>query len=265
MFKNKIIHFLIIIFFSIPSFAEIVTVTGTHKHTEEVSKKESCEIALQKAKAKALEEALGEKVSSEVFKNCTEIDGQYNCQRNQSTLLSLNGDITGWQPIGEADYEFDGSLGICKITIEAEVTPINKNEDPTFYFKAQLDKNSYRSEEEMEIDIEVSKDMFVYVFQWLPYTLKGYSQITKVFPNHKMKQDNKNDNFIKNKTKLKFQVYFPNSLKNRSKVNEILIFIASEKEIPWFSEYAQVEDLKKQILKGKILMESKYLSYIVLK
>ena len=80
-----------------------------------------------------------------------------------------------------------------------------------------------------------------------------------------MKQDNKNDNFIKNKTKLKFQVYFPNSLKNRSKVNEILIFIASEKEIPWFNEYAQVEDLKKQILKGKILMESKYLSYIILK
>ena len=80
-----------------------------------------------------------------------------------------------------------------------------------------------------------------------------------------MKQVNKNNNFIKDKTKLKFQVYFPNSLKNRSKVNEILIFIASEKEIPWFSEYAQVEDLKKQILKGKILMESKYLSYIVLK
>ena len=265
MFKKKIVQFLIIIFFSIPSFAEIVIVTGTHKHTEEISKKVSCEIALQKAKLSALEEVLGEKISKEVFKNCTEIDGEYNCERNQSTLLSLNGDITGWKPIGDPDYEFDGSLGICKITIEAEVTPINKNEDPTFYFKVQLDKNTYRSEEEMEIDIEVSKAMFIYVFQWLPYALKNYSEITKVFPNHKMKQDNKNDNFIKNKTKLKFQVYFPNSLKNRSKINEILIFIASEKEIPWFNEYAQVEDLKRQLLKQKILMESKYLSYIVLK
>ena len=264
MFKNKIIHLLIIIFFSIPSFAEIVTVTGIHKHTEDVSKKTSCEVALQKAKTKALEEVLGGKVSSKVFKNCTEIDGEYNCERNQSTLLSLNGDITGWKTIGDPDYEFDGSLGICKVTIEAEVLPINKNEDPTFYFKAQLDKNTYRSDEEMEIDIEVSKEMYIYLFQWLPYALKDYNQITKVFPNENMKQDNKNDNFIKNKTKLRFKVYFPKSLKNRSKVNEILIFIASEKEIPWFNEYAQVEDLKKQILKGKILMESKYLSYIVL-
>ena len=265
MFKKRIIQSLIIYFFTIPSFAEIVTVTGTHKHTEDISKKTSCDIALQKAKTKAIEEVLGEKVSSNVFKNCVEIDGEYSCERNQSTLLSLNGDIVDWDPIGDPDYEFDGSLGICKITIEAEVLPINKNEDPTFYFKAQLNKNSYRSEEEMEIDIEVSKAMYIYLFQWLPYPLKDYSQITKVFPNENMKQDKNNNNFIINKIKLKFQVLFPESLKNRSKVNEILIFIASEKEIPWFDEYAQVEDLKKQLLKGKILMESKYLSYIVIK
>ena len=265
MFKNKITYLLIIIFFSIPSFAEIVTVTGTHKHTEEVSKKTSCEIALQKAKLKAQREVLGEKISSEVFSNCTEVDGEYNCERKQTTLLSLNGDIADWQIIGDPDYEFDGSLGICKITIEAEVLPVIQNTDPSFHFNVKLDKNSYRSDEIMNIDIDVSKPMYMSVFQWLPYSLKGYSQITKIFPNKNMKQVNKNNNFIKDKTKLKFQVYFPNSLKNRSKVDEILIFIASEKEIPWFNEYAQVEDLKKQILKGKILMESKYLSYIVLK
>ena len=44
MFKNKTIHLLIIIFFSIPSFAEIVTVTGIHKHTEDVSKKTTNEV-----------------------------------------------------------------------------------------------------------------------------------------------------------------------------------------------------------------------------
>ena len=267
MFKDKIIHLLIIIFFSIPSLAEIVTVTGTHKHTGDVSRKTSCEIALQKAKLNAQREVLGEKISSEVFTNCTEIDGEYNCERKQSTLLSLNGDITGWESIGEPEYEDDGTLAICKITIKAEVLPINQNEDPTFYFKAQLDKNIYRSDEEMEINIEVSKPMYISVFQWLPYSLKGYSQITKIFPRDNLvyPQNNKNNNFIENKTKLKFQVKFPSSLKNRSKIDEILIFVSSEKEIPWFNEYAQVEDLKKQLLKEKILMESKDLSYIVLK
>ena len=265
MFKNKIIHLLIIIFFSIPSFAEIVTVTGTHKHAGDVSRKASCEIALQKAKLSAQREVLGEKVSSEVFTNCTEIDGEYNCERKQSTLLSLNGDVTSYTKIGEPEYNDDGNLAICKITIEAEVLPVIQNTDPTFHFNVKLDKNIYRSNEIMNIDIDVSKPMYVSVFQWLPYSLKDYSQITKIFPNENMRQDNKNNNFIKDKTKLKFQVKFPDSLNNKSKIDEILIFVSSEKSIPWLSEYSQVEDLKRVLLKEKILMESKDLSYIVIK
>jgi hypothetical protein len=267
MLKKKIIQLLVLIIFSFPSFAELVTTTGTHKHTGDVSRTESCKIALQKAKLKAQGQVLGEKISSEVFTNCTEIDGEYNCERKQSTLLSLNGEIIDWKYIDDPEYIDDGTIGTCKVTIEAKVLPINQNKDPTFYFKAQLDKNIYRSNEQMEIDIEVSKPMYISVFQWLPYPLKGHSQITKIFPRDNLDypQDNKNDSYIKYKTRLKFQVEFPRLLKNKSKIDEILIFVSSEEKIPWFNEYTQVEDLKKQLLKEKILMESKNLGYILLK
>jgi hypothetical protein len=263
----RIIQFLIILLFSIPSFAEIVTVTGTHRHTGDISRKTSCELALLKAKLKAQREVLGEKVSSEVFTNCTEIEGEYNCERKQSTLLSLNGDVVGYKKIGKIDYEDDGTIAICKITIEAEVLPVIKNIDPTFHFNIKLDKNIYTSKDKMNIDIEVSKPMYLSVFQWLPYSLKGYSQITKLFPrnNKYFPQDNKNNNFIKHKTKLKFKVEFPDTIKDKSKIDEILIFVSSEKDIPWLNEYAQVEDLKKQFSKEKLLMESQDLSYIIIK
>ena len=51
----RILSFLIIIFFSYPSLAEVITVEGTYKHTEDMSPKDGCMMAKQRAELKARE------------------------------------------------------------------------------------------------------------------------------------------------------------------------------------------------------------------
>ena len=82
----RILVILIFLFF-IPANAEIVKAVGTHKHLGSYSKNESCAIALEKAKKKAITESLGETITSEIVSNCSEVDGEFNCERNQFSLL----------------------------------------------------------------------------------------------------------------------------------------------------------------------------------
>ena len=104
--------------------------------------------------------------------------------------------------------------------------------------------------------------MYMTIFQWLPYGGKKYSVITKIFPN---KDFNKNiDDLIDGKLELKYETYFPEVIK-KSKVDEYLIFIASEEKVKWLPEYSQIERLKKQFIKTNILMEKHYSGYILIK
>ena len=84
--------------------------------------------------------------------------------------------------------------------------------------------NFFKKKNKVYFNITISKPLIRELI-YLKLTKKNFFYKTLIFPNKNMKQVNKNNNFIKDKTKLKFQVYFPNSLKNRSKVDEILIFI----------------------------------------
>ena len=91
---------------------------------------------------------------------------------------------------------------------------------------------------------------------------KKNNKITKIFPN---KQLNKNTNdLIEDNIKLKYEVYFPDEVKQK-KVDEYFVFIASEKRIPWLNEYTEIEGLKSQLFKTKILMEKHYSGYIIIK
>ena len=86
--------------------------------------------------------------------------------------------------------------------------------------------------------------------------------MTKIFPN---KNFNQNDNnLIKQNIKLRYEVYFPDEI-DQNKVDEYLVFVASEKDISWLDEYSQIEGLKSQMNKNKILMEKHIAGYIVIK
>ena len=97
MIKRLIIIFL---FLSIPLKAEIVTEKGKHRHVGNISKNQSCKIAEQKAKKNAIIKSIGQTISSDVV-NCSEVDGEFECERNQLSLFELNGVITFSKRIGK--------------------------------------------------------------------------------------------------------------------------------------------------------------------
>ena len=114
----------------------------------------------------------------------------------------------------------------------------------------------------MAIEINTSKKMYMTIFQWLPYGGKKFNIISKIFPN---KDFNKNiDNLIDGQLVLKYETYFPEEIKE-NKVDEYLIFVASEKDINWLNSYSQIESLKREFTKTNILMENHYSGYMLIK
>jgi hypothetical protein len=257
--KKLIILFLIL---SFPVNAEWVKVTGKHIHLGNFSPNESCKIATEKAKKKAITETLGIKVSSDVISRCSEVDGEFDCERNQLSLFELNGNIIGERNKNKDDGVNDDGIRFCEVTLEANVVPIKTNNDPSFFFDVKFNQEIFRTGEKLEIEINTSKRMYMAIFQWLPYGGKKYNVITKIFPN---KNFNKNiDDLIDKKLELTYEAYFPEDIR-KEKVDEYLIFIASEKPIPWLPAYGKIERLKSQLSKTNILMEKHISGYILIK
>ena len=258
----RILVILIFLFF-IPANAEIVKAVGTHKHLGSYSKNESCAIALEKAKKKAITESLGETITSEIVSNCSEVDGEYNCERNQFSLLSLKGDIVDIKK-NKPEYSYDSAteISICKQSIEAKVVPIKQNTDPNFQFDVNMNERTFKSGDKMEIEVNTSTEMYISIFQWLPYGGKKYDRITKIFPNKDIPKYA--NNLVSKNLKLKLETFFPEDI-NKKMVDEYLVFVASEKEIPWLNEYAKIDGLKKQLVKSKVLIEKHYMGYVIIK
>ena len=259
--KKFILFFLI---FTFPLNAEIVTETGKHRHLgKNYTTEQSCKIAREKAEKNALIKSLGQTISSETVSNCSEVDGEFECERNQLSLFKLNGVITGIKEIKRTDgKELGSEIYFCEITIEANVEPIKRKSDPSFHFDVKLNKKVFRSGENLEININTSKKMYLAIFQWLPYGGKKYNIITKIFPNENF---NKNTNdLVEGNLKLKYETYFPEEIKF-DKVDEYLIFVTTEKKIPWLNEYVDRNSLSKQLNKRNILTEIETNSYILIK
>ena len=89
-----------------------------------------------------------------------------------------------------------------------------------------------------------------------------YNVVTKIFPNIEY-NTNIND-LIDGKIVLKYEAYFPEEIK-QNKVDEYLIFVATERKVPWLPEYSQIEVLKRQFAKNKYLMEKHYSGYMLVK
>ena len=158
------------------------------------------------------------------------------------SLFELRGDITSWKIINKRyENEIGSEILFCEIKIEANIEPAKINQDPTFQFSASLNEQVYRSGEKVFIGINTSKNMYMTIFQWLPYGGNKYNKVTKIFPNEKF---NKNtNNLIKNKLRLEYEAFFPDEI-DQDKVDEYFVFVASEKNIPWLDEYSQIEEQK---------------------
>ncbi len=260
--------FLFLILFNLSANAEIINAKGKHKHLGDITTNQSCKIAEERAKKNAIINSLvaTSTVSSEVLTKCSEIDGEYNCERNQFSLFQLKGDIVSYKITNKKDdKELASEIYFCEIDIEADVRPAKINQDVTFHYNVKLNKESFTEGDILEIKINTSKKMYMAIFQWLPYADKKEGQVTKIFPNEKFNKigtNNNNDDLIEKNATLKYKVVFPNNIKMKQ-VDEYLVFVASERQIPWLDEYVEIESLKRQLNKQNILMEKHVAGYIV--
>ena len=246
-------YFLIVFFIIFSAKAEVVVTEGTYTYTGEISKNEACSLAKERAKLKALEKVLGQTISSDEMENCSQVDGKTSCERNQFFLSSFNGDITGLKQLDKSVTTEKISSGeevsICKIKISSNVERTTNTLDSSFDFNVKLNEKNFRDGEELKIDIELNKPIYLSIFQVLPYEKKDY-QVYKLFPNE-LEPNNylKNNSFSLPKN-AKYQIYFP-EISNKNRVDEYLVFIASKKNINWLEKYTKKEDLKSAYIREK--------------
>ena len=254
--------FLALVFFLLFNqivYSKIVKSTAEYKHFgDEISQKEACLRAEKKAKENAIKNALGLKVSLEETQKCKEVDGVYDCEQNQVSVLSLNGEIIESSILKKKEgVREDGGEKIyfCEIEIQANVEAAFKKDD-NFQFEVKLNRNTFKEGERLEIDIISGQEMYLNIFQWFPY--EKTNKVVQLFPNNKEKNNNiKSKNFGLPTSGLSYFLEFPKNIKEKT-IDEHLIFIATKDKIKWLNRYFSLEDLNKRLIEiGKNNVVSK--------
>ena len=178
----RILSFIILIFFSFSSFAEVVTVEGTYKHADDMSARDGCKMAQQRAELKAREKVGGKTISLEEMEFCSEIEGKSNCERNRIFFSQFSADITKLD-VSDPKKSVEGDIYVCTVQITADVTPIKQISDPDFNFNVNFNDYTFKDGEELKIEISLSTPMYLNIFQVLPYRDPKDYQVIKLFPN----------------------------------------------------------------------------------
>ena len=116
---------------------------------------------------------MGLKVSLEETQVCKGTDGQDRCEDNQTSILSLNGEITQVIVLNKEeglDETRDPKVYYCKITIKAEVQSAFK-EDKNFEFQVKLNEMNFRNGDKLKLKFVVSEPLYLNVFQFFPYEI----------------------------------------------------------------------------------------------
>ena len=265
----KILLLLGFIFYSFPSLAKIVTAKGSFMHGEEISTRDGCKFAREKAELEALQKGLNVTISSEEIEKCSQIDGKSNCEYNQFFLSTFNGELTNVEALGKPKKRIETLEGgeiayICEIEIKANAEPIKQINDPNFNFNVKLNEYNFKAGQELTMEITFAKTpMYLTIFQFLPYEKEGY-QVSKLFPNER-----EENNFIKSKKitlpyNAKYEVYFPENV-NKENIDEYLFFITSDENINWLDEYNNIYELKSSYINSTKRVKTKYKQYTIYK
>ncbi len=258
---------IILLFLTFSASAEEVITEGSYIYAGNISENEACSLAKERAKLKALEKVIGQKISSEEMENCSEVDGKTSCERNQFFFSSFDGEITKLKELqkeilSQKIENTDEQTYICKIKIQTEVTKTIQNSDSSFDFSVKLNEKNFKEGDKLKIDLLLNKPIYLTIFQILPYETKDY-QVHKIFPNDIDDKNYLTDASVTLPKKAKYEVYFPNNVNKRS-VDEYLFIVGSEKDIKWLPKYEKKEDLKNAYIREKFIIY-KYKSYTIYK
>ena len=259
---------LILFFLNLTTFtnSKEVEAEAEYKHDGKISQVEACNLAEQRAKDNAIKKALGLEVSLQETQKCSEVDGEFNCEQNQISILSLNGNITEFRILDKkTGLDEENKRYYCQIKIKANVEEsIKRNSE--FQLDVKLNLVNFRDTENLNMEILSNKDMFLTVYVYFPYE-KGF-QVQKLFPNSREKNNKISSGKFKLPTEgTQYTVDFPKNTK-KARVDEHLIFIATVKNIDWLDKYSRIEDLRKslnELSKKNIVLDELQRTYTIYK
>lgn len=176
------------------AFAEVVTLQETFSFPDTVSDADGCGSALARARRNALEKTCGLQISGG--------SGRFRSDDVDDLSLFLfeevGGRIVSAKTISKAvEYHTSNtpetaSLKQCTVVAELAVECDKGSRDPAFApnFLADvaLNETSLREGEALTISLKAADDMYVTVFQHLPYIPAG-KNVFRIFPNELQPQD----------------------------------------------------------------------------
>ena len=227
--------------------AEISRAQAEYLYGPETAESEACKLAIGKAKTKALANVLGESVSAEELLSCKGSTGKisdYGCDLNQVTWSQIDGDIK--KTLSEsAVIEKREGASACVAVVEIEVVIPKDKPDPNFQLRADFKQTVFRVGDDFNLDIELSQQGFVTVFNWLPH---DSNSVVRIIP---QSEDPSQSNVFLSAEKTKglkasyaMTANWADSYTGKRKFyDEYLLVVATKRPIKWLSKY-NLDDFK---------------------
>ncbi len=222
--------------------AEISRAQAEYLYGPETAESEACKLAVGKAKTKALANVLGESVSAEELLSCKGSTGKisdYGCDLNQVTWSQIDGDIK--KTLSEiAVTEKREGASACVADVEIEVVIPKDKPDPNFQLRADFKQTVFRVGDDFNLDIELSQQGFVTVFNWLPH---DSNSVVRIIP---QSEDPSQSNVFLSAEKTKglkasyaMKTNWADSYTGKRKFyDEYLLVVATKHPIKWLSKYS---------------------------
>ncbi|CAM8623626.1 hypothetical protein MCEMAEM21_01224 [Oxalobacteraceae bacterium] len=230
-----------------PAAAEISAARAEYLFGPETARKDACELAIAKARSRALANVMGEFISSEELLSCQGATGKrsdYGCDLNQITWSQIEGEIRRTLKENTRIEEREGASA-CIADVEVEIVIPKEKPDPNFQLRADFGQTVFRVGDRFNLDIELSQPGYFAVFNWLPHDSHS---VVRVIPN----TDDPAQSTVQlrqNRSKGLKESYslvasWADSYTGRRKFyDEYLIVVATKKPQRWMSQYS-LDDFK---------------------
>ena len=230
-----------------PAAAEISAARAEYLFGPETARKDACELAIAKARSRALANVMGEFISSEELLSCQGATGKrsdYGCDLNQITWSQIEGEIRRTLKENTRIEEREGASA-CIADVEVEIVIPKEKPDPNFQLRADFGQTVFRVGDRFNLDIELSQPGYFAVFNWLPHDSHS---VVRVIPN----ADDPAQSTVQlrqNRSKGLKESYslvasWADSYTGRRKFyDEYLIVVATKKPQRWMSQYS-LDDFK---------------------
>jgi hypothetical protein len=227
--------------------AETSAARAEYLYGPETARKDACDLAIAKARSRALASVMGEFVSTEELLSCQGTTGKrsdYGCDMNQITWSQIEGEIRRTLKENTTVEEREGASA-CIAEVEVEVVIPKEKPDPNFQLRADFGQTVFRVGDRFNLDIELSQPGYFAVFNWLPHDSHS---VVRVIPSN----DDPAQSTVQirqNRNKALKESYglvatWADSYTGRRKFyDEYLIVVATKKPQRWMSRY-NLDDFK---------------------